>query len=202
MDKKGLLREIKEEVLNLKNSPLYKERVENNVFPVIGEGNHSARVMFIGEAPGANEAKNGKPFCGSAGKMLDWCLQEIEFDRADAYVTNIIKDRPPKNRDPYPEEIEIYAPFLDRQINIIQPKIIAPLGRFSAGYILEKFGLGDQVRPITSIHGAVFEAESDYGKITIIPLLHPASAIHNPHKKDTLLDGFKSLREKIDNTPE
>ncbi len=197
MDKDSALKKIKEEILGLENSPLYKERVANHVFPVIGEGDHNAKVMFIGEAPGEKEAKSGRPFCGTAGKLLDWCLSEIGVDRKETYITNIVKDRPPKNRDPYPEEIDIYSPFLDRQIDIIQPEIIATLGRFSAEYMLVKMGLADKVRPITQLHGSVLQTKTNYGSVRIVPLLHPAAAIHNPTQKNFLLEGFKSLKQEI-----
>ncbi len=176
-------------------SPLYKERVESGVFPVIGEGNHDGVVMFVGEAPGAREAATGRPFCGSAGKILDQCLQEIGLERGDTYVANILKDRPPNNRDPLPEEIEIYTPFLDRQINIIQPKIIASLGRFSAEYMLKKFYLEEEIRPITALHGVPVDAEAEYGAIKILPLLHPAVVIYNRGKKETLMEGFHTLKK-------
>ncbi len=197
MTKTERLREIKDEILRLKKSPLYKERVENKVFPVIGEGSHDAVVMFIGEAPGAREAATGRPFCGSAGKILDECLKEIEFKREEAYITNILKDRPPRNRDPLPEEIEIYTPFLDRQINIIQPRIIVSLGRFSAEYILKKFNLGEKMRTITALHGIPFDAQTKYGTIKILPLLHPAMAVYNRSKKDLLMEGFFSLKKLL-----
>src|SRR3989338_8644138 len=140
-NKEDLLKQIKEEVVNLKESPLYAERIENNVFPVIGEGNHDAKVMFIGEAPGKNEAATGKPFCGASGRILTELIESIGLKREDVYITNVLKDRPTDNRDPLPEEIKIYAPFLDRQIEIIQPTVIASLGRYSMAYIMERFGL-------------------------------------------------------------
>ena len=121
-EKTELLRQIKEEVINLKGSPLALARVKNEVFPVIGEGNHDADIMFIGEAPGRNEAETGRPFCGAAGRVLDELLLSINVPRKDVYITNIVKDRPPLNRDPEPEEINVYAPFLDRQVAVIQPK--------------------------------------------------------------------------------
>ena len=108
------LKKIKDEVVALVASPLYAYRVDNDYLPVIGEGSHSAKIMFVGEAPGKNEAKTGRPFCGRAGKVLDNLLASVGIDRQDVYVTNIVKDRPQGNRDPLPEEIEIYAPFLDR----------------------------------------------------------------------------------------
>ena len=127
MDRTELLKRIKDEVINLKKSPLYQERIKNNVFPVIGEGSHQAKIMFVGEAPGRNEAKTGRPFCGAAGKILDELLASAGIDRKDIYITNIVKDRPPSNRDPLPEEIKIYGPFLDRQIEIIQPEVLATM---------------------------------------------------------------------------
>src|SRR3989344_9115887 len=107
-ERKEALRKIKDEVIALKKSPLYTFRIENKNLPVIGEGDHFAKIMFIGEAPGRNEAKTGRPFCGAAGKIFDELLASAGIKREDVYVTNIVKDRPPQNRDPLPEEIELY----------------------------------------------------------------------------------------------
>lgn len=195
MSKKDeLLKKIKDEVLNLTDSPLYSERIKNEVFPVIGEGSHDARIMFIGEAPGRNEAKTGRPFCGAAGKILDDLLALVEIKREDVYITNIVKDRPPFNRDPLPKEIEVYGPFLDRQIEIIKPAIIATLGRYSMVYIMEKFGLEFGIEPISVAHGKAYEAEASYGKIKIVALYHPAAAIYNQHLKETLEKDFQVLK--------
>jgi len=136
-NKVALMKKIKDEILELTASPLYAERVANGVFPVIGEGSHDADIMFVGEAPGKNEAKTGRPFCGASGKMLDDLLLGANLKREEVYITNIVKDRPTQNRDPSPEEIAIYAPYLDRQIDIIEPKVIATLGRYAMNYILE-----------------------------------------------------------------
>ncbi|OGN05612.1 MAG: hypothetical protein A3B99_01540 [Candidatus Yanofskybacteria bacterium RIFCSPHIGHO2_02_FULL_44_12b] len=193
-DRTELLRKIKDEVLGLTSSPLYKDRVKNKTFPVIGEGSHYAGIMFIGEAPGKNEAATGRPFCGAAGKILDQLLESIAVPRQDVYITNIVKDRPPFNRDPLPEEIEIYAPFLDRQIDIIRPKTIVTLGRFSMDYIMRKFGLSSELKAISQMHGKIFEAETLFGKIKIIPLYHPAVAVYNSNMKTTLIDDFKILK--------
>ncbi len=193
-ERKELMRQIKDEVIALKNSPLYKFRIENNYLPVIGEGSHSAKIMFIGEAPGRNEAKTGKPFCGAAGKILDELLESADIKREEVYITNIVKDRPPQNRDPLPEEIKIYGPFLDRQINIIQPKIIATLGRYAMGYIMTKLGLESELEPISKMRGKVFEAETTYGSTRIIPLYHPCVAIYNPHTKTQLKSDFAILK--------
>ncbi|MFH0845783.1 MAG: uracil-DNA glycosylase [Patescibacteria group bacterium] len=157
MSKTDEMKKIEDELLNLKKSPLYAERIKNKVLPVIGEGSYNAKIMFVGEAPGKNEAMTGKPFCGASGRVLDELLAHIKLDRKDVYVTNIVKDRPTDNRDPSPEEIKVYGPFLDRQIEIIQPKVIATLGRYSAEYIMKLFGLEEQIETIGKMHGKVFE---------------------------------------------
>ncbi len=192
-----LLRQIRDEVWNFKESPLYAERVRNLAYPVIGEGSHDARVMFIGEAPGRTEAATGRPFAGAAGKLLDELLASIGVPRASVYITNVVKDRPPQNRDPLPEEISLYAPFLDRQIAIIQPKIIVLLGRHSMAAILEKFGLDAMIGPISRLHGTVLDAEAPDGKITIIPMYHPAAALYNPELKQELLKDFQTLKKLL-----
>ncbi len=189
------LRQIRDEVLALKESPLYAERIKNNVFPVIGEGSHDAKIMFVGEAPGKNEAATGKPFCGAAGKILDELLASVQLDRKDIYITNIVKDRPPFNRDPLPDEIEVYGPFLSRQIDIIQPAVIATLGRFSMDYIMREFGLMGELAPISRLHGQALTGTASYGPVMVIPLYHPAAAIYNQSLKDTLLQDFKILEK-------
>mgnify|MGYP001586029651 CR=1 FL=1 len=199
------LKKIKDEIVAAKNSPLYDFRVKNNFLPVIGEGDHYAKIMFIGEAPGKNEALTGRPFCGAAGRILDELLQSINIDRKDVYITNIVKDRPPFNRDPLPEEIEFYAPFLIRQIEIIKPEVIATLGRFSMNYIMKKFGLESELKSISVIHGKVFVApvmnkgdkiqqNSISAPGRIIPLYHPAVAIYNNSTKETLKKDFEILK--------
>lgn len=191
------MKQIKDEILVLESSPLYAERLRNKVFPVIGEGSHYAKIMFVGEAPGRNEAATGRPFCGAAGRVLDDLLAGAGVKRADVYVTNIVKDRPPENRDPFPEEIAAYAPFLDRQIEIIAPMVIATLGRFSMRYVMEKFGLGLQVGAISQIHGRVFETQASYGPLVVLPLYHPAVAIYNQREKETLVKDFQTLTNYV-----
>lgn len=194
-DRDELLRIIKDEIMALKESPLYAERVKNNVLPVIGEGSHYAEIVFIGEAPGKNEAATGKPFCGASGRILDELLASASIERADVYVTNIVKDRPPLNRDPLPGEIEIYGPFLDRQLEIIRPKTIATLGRFSMEYIMRRFGLEAHLKPIGQMHGKVFETDAPYGKVRIVPLYHPTVAIYNSNTKSVLKSDFQILKK-------
>ncbi|MEO8637629.1 MAG: uracil-DNA glycosylase [Candidatus Taylorbacteria bacterium] len=196
MSKIDEMKKIKDEVLDLKESPLFAYRTENNYFPVIGEGSHESKIMFVGEAPGRNEAKTGKPFCGAAGKILDSLLLSAGIPRAEVYITNIVKDRPQENRDPLPNEIELYGPFLDRQINIIQPEIIATLGRYSMGYIMKKFDKELELEPISQAHGKAYEAEASYGAIKIVALYHPAAAIYNQHLLETLKKDFSVLGDQ------
>src|SRR3989304_3496319 len=171
-----LLKKIRDEIINLTTSPLYQYRKKNNYFPVIGEGNHNAAIMFSGEAPGQKEAECGRPFCGAAGKILDELIESIGLKRADVYITNVVKDRPPNNRDPNQVEIDLYSPFLERQIEIIQPEVIATLGRFSTKFILEKFEMPEKNQSITLLHGKALDAIAKYGPIKIVPLYHPAVA--------------------------
>jgi uracil-DNA glycosylase len=194
-DRTELMKQIKDEVVALKKSPLYQYRIDNKNFPVIGEGDHNANIVFVGEAPGRNEAKTGKPFCGRAGSILDELLASVNLKREEIYITNIVKDRPPENRDPSPEEIKIYGPFLDRQIEIIQPKVLVSLGRYSMYYLLEKFGLAEQAVPISQAHGQVYTAVASYGPIKIIPLYHPAAAIYNQALIGTLKTDFQVLKK-------
>ncbi len=193
-ERKSALRKIKDEVMNLKDSPLYNFRILNKNFPVIGEGSHFAKIMFIGEAPGKNEAATGRPFCGASGRILDELLVSANIKREEVYVTNIVKDRPPENRDPLPNEIEIYGPFLDRQIEIIKPKVLATLGRYSMNYVMNRYGLEFEVEPISKIHGKLFETEMSFGKIKVVPLYHPAVAVYNATTKDELKKDFEILK--------
>ena len=191
------MKAIRDEVIALKTSPLYEYRIRNKYLPVIGEGSHDAAIMFVGEAPGKNEALQGKPFVGASGKLLNQMLDNVGIPREAVYITNIVKDRPPENRDPLPEEIASYGPFLNRQIDIIEPKIIATLGRFSYGYIMRNFDMEFSIEPISRAHGKSFDAEASYGTIKIVPLYHPAAAIYNQHLKQTLFDDFQILKQFI-----
>ncbi|MFO0718902.1 MAG: uracil-DNA glycosylase [Candidatus Paceibacterota bacterium] len=196
-DRKEKLKEIRDEVINFTVSDLCKERIKNKTFPVLGEGSHFADIVFIGEAPGKNESMTGRPFVGASGKVLDELLLSAGIPREDVYITNIVKDRPPQNRDPLPEEIEMYAPFLDRQIEIIQPKVIATLGRFAMMYIMKRYGLESKLDLISNIHGKIFEAKTPYGKVKMVPLYHPAVAVYNNKTKDSLKEDFQTLKQFI-----
>lgn len=186
--KEEKMKRIEEEVKNCKKCELWKTR--NN--PVLGDGSLDAKIMFIGEAPGYWEDKKGKPFVGKAGKVLDELLESVGLKREEVYIANILKCRPPNNRDPEPKEIEACSPYLERQIFLISPRVIATLGRFSMDYILKKFGLGE--RKISEVHGKVFEINTIRGKVKIIPMYHPAVAVYNPNMKDILKKDFEALR--------
>ncbi len=185
---------VRDEVVNLTDSPLYKYRKENDYHAVLGEGDHDTNIVFIGEAPGKNEARSGRPFCGASGKILDELLESIDIPRKSVYITNIVKDRPPENRDPTPSEIEVYGPFLDRQIAIIEPKVIVPLGRYSMNYVMKKFNLDLKIEPISVAHGKAYEAKCSYGAVTILPMYHPAAAIYTRALLETLKKDFQSLK--------
>lgn len=183
------LEKIKEEVLACTKCPLHKERKGNSVFPVIGEGNHKAKIMFVGEAPGFNEARTGRPFCGAAGRILEELLESASIERKDVYITNILKDRPPKNRDPEPREIKACLPYLEKQISLIKPEAVCTLGRYAMEAFMKRSGLDHG--PISQIHGKVFE---DKG-FKIIPFYHPAVAVYNAGMKETLKKDFEVLKK-------
>ena len=189
------LEKIKAEILICKNCPLYIERENNNFLAVPGEGNSRAKIVFVGEAPGLTEAQTGRPFCGQAGKVLDELLLSASIKREDVFITNIVKDRPPANRNPEPEEIKACSPYMDRQIEEIKPEIICTLGNFSTSYIMGKYGLGEEIRGISRIHGRVFQIDNLSGRIKIIPLYHPAVAVYNANMKKVLADDFKVLKK-------
>lgn len=195
MDKTTRMRAVRDAIVNLQESPLYNYRIDNNYFPVIGEGNHNADIVFIGEAPGKREAETARPFCGAAGRVLDELLESIQLAREDVYITNIVKDRPPDNRDPKPEEIALYSPFLLEQIEILEPKVIATLGRFSMQFILETFGMAEVGGTISKLHGKKLETEGPEGKVFVVPLYHPAVALYNSNTKKTLLSDFQVLSD-------
>jgi DNA polymerase len=197
MSKYDEMKKIRDELFVFKESPLFEYRTSNKYFPVVGEGSHDAQIMFVGEAPGKTEAKTGKPFCGAAGKFLSYLLESIGLSREKVYITNVVKDRPQENRDPTPEEIVLYGPFLDRQIEIIQPKVIATLGRHSMLYVMKKFGLDFELEPISKIHGKVFETKASYGPLSIVTLYHPAAALYNGSMRDVLKKDFDVLKKFV-----
>jgi len=177
------LEKLKREMEENKKLPLFGQA--NLVF---GEGDAGAEVMFIGEAPGFHEDRLSRPFVGQAGKLLDKLFVLINWPRESVYITNIVKRRPPENRDPLPEEIEAYKPYLKKQIQIISPKIIATLGRFAMNYFLPDF-------KISQSHGKGIVLR---GKI-IYPLYHPAAALRATAILKELEADFKKLPDLLKN---
>ena len=158
---------------------------------VPGEGNADADIMFVGEAPGKNEDLQGKPFIGSAGKFLAEMLSSINLQREDIFITNIVKYRPPENRDPEPTEIADCMPWLHEQIAIIQPKIIVTLGR----HALEHFIPG---KKISEVHGQAFRRTfDDIGEQVFFALYHPAAALYNGSMRTTLISDFQKIPQVL-----
>ena len=172
--KEKAMRELEAEIRACTRCPLHATRKN----PVPGEGNLDAELMLIGEAPGYWEDVKGRPFVGAAGKLLDRLLASAGFRREEVYIANVLKCRPPGNRDPRPEEVRACTSFLDRQISIIKPRVIATLGRHSTGYIFSKAGM--RFTRIGDVRGKVYEVEILGLKLILVPTLHPASALYNP----------------------
>lgn len=184
---------IAAEVEGLTESPLYEFRAQNNYHMVFGAGNPDAEIVLIGEAPGESEAKKGLPFVGASGRVLDEFLGDAGLTRAEIYITNVVKDRPPDNRDPSKAEIALYSPFLLRQLEVIQPKVIATLGRFAMDFVFNMFDMAEKGRKISQVHGQEFTAQTSFGEVTVVPLYHPAVSLYNQSQKATLRDDFRAL---------
>ncbi|MFP4045842.1 MAG: type-4 uracil-DNA glycosylase [Candidatus Aenigmatarchaeota archaeon] len=186
------MKELEEKTRECKRCKLHEDRT--NAVP--GEGSYEAGIMFIGEAPGRQEDLEGRPFVGRAGDILDDLLEKIGLERNEVYIANILKCRPPRNRDPKKEEIKKCTPYLDKQIQLLDPRIIVPLGNFAAKYILEKYNF--EKKSIGKVHGEVYEVSNLKGRVTIVPQYHPAAATYDPSKKDVLEEDFKGVERKIE----
>lgn len=177
-DKLIAIEQLNGEVAVCPNCDLSKTRT--NAVP--GSGNPNADIVFIGEGPGFNEDKQGLPFVGQAGKFLDELLASISLDRDDVYICNVVKCRPPNNRDPLPPEIEACAPWLEQQLDIIKPRMIVTLGRFSMARYFKGQTIG-------RIHGQ----PKAFDGVTVVPMYHPAAALHQASLRQTILDDFAKL---------
>ena len=186
--KQALLEQIKADIVKNNICPNLAREAKNLV---MGDGNINADIVIIGEAPGKKEDESGLPFMGAAGKFLNEMLTGVNIDRSDVYITNIVKYRPPKNRDPSTEEKEQFWPFLLRQLDVIQPKIVVTLGRHSMGYFLPG-------QKISQIHGQPSQVEFNNQKITVVPLYHPAAAIYRRSMREILTDDFNKLPKIIE----
>jgi len=176
----------------LTTSPLYKYRLKQGVWPIVGEGDHDARLMFVGEAPGKNEVKVGRPFIGKSGQVLTRLLNEVSIKRESVYITSVVKDRPPGNRKPTPEELAIYSPLMKRQIDIIKPKIIVSLGGFALSWIWSNYGEGESGK-ISQIHGQVKSLDKSRWQMMLMPLYHPAVALYDRSKINILRQDMTKL---------
>jgi DNA polymerase len=195
--KQAKLDDIKQHILDDKVTPELAEGATQLVF---GDGNPEAELVFIGEAPGKNEDLQGVPFVGAAGKFLNEMLEMIGLKREDIYITNIVKYRPPDNRDPLPAEKKAFLPYLQRQLEAIQPKVVVTLGRHSLNCFLPDL-------QISQVHGqpkrvklALKKKTDDSLQVVILPLFHPAAALYNGAMRQTLIDDFAlipAIIEKI-----
>ena len=192
MSKEQRMKEIEDEVAKCRKCALWMTKTKS----VFGEGSLNPKVMFISEAPGYNEDQQGRPFVGKAGKILDELLEIIGLKREEVYIANVLKCRPPNNRDPKPEEIKACTPYLDKQIQIIKPKIICTMGNFATKYVFEKFGL--KSGNIGKLHGKAFKIRNLLMNCVVIPLYHPAVATYNSGMKTTLIEDFRRIKEFIE----
>ena len=192
VEKESLLDQIRADIVS---QNICSDLAKTATHLVMGDGNPDADIVFIGEAPGKNEDLTGKPFVGAAGKFLDELLNSIGLNRSDIYITNIVKYRPPNNRDPSPAEKKAFWPFLIRQLATIEPAVIVTLGRHSMEYFLPN-------AKISQIHGQpkrmkVKLAGDRTSEWIIMPLYHPAAALYNGGLKQTLLDDFSHVKQFI-----
>ncbi|MBI4597008.1 MAG: uracil-DNA glycosylase [Candidatus Omnitrophica bacterium] len=181
--KQDELSALTQDVLRCRRCPLYRTRTH----AVISDGSPQAELVFVGEAPGRDEDLQGKPFVGAAGQLLTKMIEAMGLRRADVYICNVLKDRPPGNRTPLPEEVDACRPFLERQLAIIQPKVICVLGAVAA-----KALLGPHVA-ITKIRGQV----RDYQGIPLVPTFHPAYLLRNPPAKTFAWTDLKLVRKLL-----
>ena len=187
MKAEAVLKQIAEQTAVCTRCKLHHSR--KNAVP--GAGNPHSEIMFIGEGPGFHENEQGLPFVGPAGQFLDELLEETDLKREDVFITNVVKCRPPGNRDPQPEELEACKPYLERQIAAINPDVIVTLGRFSMGHFINN-------GKISSIHGRSFWSN---GRM-IIPMYHPAAALHQPSLRQVVVDDFKKLPDMVSEAQE
>ena len=187
MDKPGALAALKQRIFDENITP---ELASQATQLVMGDGNVNADVVFIGEAPGKNEDLQGLPFVGAAGKFLNEMLAAAGMSREDVYITNIVKYRPPNNRDPLPDEKKAFWPYLLKQLQIIQPKVVVTLGRHSMEYFLPGMF-------ISQIHGQPKRIKFGDSTIVVVPLYHPAAALYNGGLRQTLIDDFTRMPEII-----
>jgi len=181
------LEDLKYQVENCRKCGLW----ENRSHPVLGEGNPKAEVMFIGEAPGREEDRLGRPFVGAAGRLLDEIFSEIGIKRGEVYITNVVKCRPPGNRPPTKREVRACSIYLDKQISIIKPRIVVALGNTAASYILDRYNM--RFTSMRRTHGKVFKVGTMWGEMRILLTYHPAAALRNPGLREVIKEDLRGL---------
>lgn len=186
--KKEQLDQIKADIIKNNVCPDLAKQAKNLV---MGDGDADAEILFIGEAPGKNEDEQGLPFVGAAGKFLNEMLESVGMDRSKVYITNIVKYRPPNNRDPEPAEKAAFWPYLLQQLEVIKPKLIVTLGRHSMEYFMPNQRIGQ-------VHGQPKRIELGGSKIVILPLFHPAAALYNGSMRQTLFEDFSKLTKVLE----
>ena len=197
MNKQTLLENIRQQILDAGVTPELRDQATQLVF---GSGNPDSDIVFVGEAPGKNEDLKGEPFVGAAGRFLDEMLQSVNLQRSDIYITNIVKYRPPNNRDPSPEEKKEFLPYLQAQLEVIQPKVLITLGRHSTNCFLPDLQISRE-------HGHPKRVKLAFKndplnrpqvlEVVILPLFHPAAALYNGGLRQTLLDDFLAIPDII-----
>ncbi len=190
MTKQQQLDELQAELEAAKLTPELAAQATQLVF---GDGNADADIVFIGEAPGKNEDLQGKPFVGASGKFLSEMLESIGLKREDIYITNIVKYRPPNNRDPSPDEKKQFLPYLQSQLEIIQPKVVVTLGRHSMNCFLPDLQISNVHGEPKRIRIAMKHHADDTLPLVILPLYHPAAALYNGSMRQTLVDDFSLI---------
>lgn len=188
--KQDKLEAIKEQIVKNKVCPELAEQATQLVF---GDGNVDSDIVFIGEAPGKNEDIQGKPFVGAAGKFLNEMLEMINLKREDIYITNIVKYRPPANRDPLPEEKKAFLPYLQSQLEVIKPKVVVTLGRHSTNCFLPDLQISKAHGEPKRVKLSLKEHAGDVLETVILPLFHPAAALYNGGMRQTLIDDFARI---------
>ena len=192
MSKQELMDELVDEVGQCQRCRLW-ERAKK---AVAGEGSLDASLMLIGEAPGYWEDVKGRPFVGAAGRLLDELLSSIDLNRRDVYISNIIKHRPPNNRDPRKDEVEACSPYLDRQIRTIRPSILLTLGRHSAKYVLSTVDV--EMKGITEVRGRIYVGKLFGFMVRVMPTFHPAAALYNPEYRSALEEDFQRVKKELE----
>ena len=184
------LERLKEEVMNCKKCDLWKVRLN----PVFGEGPADAKIMLVGLGPGYQENKQGRPFVGPAGKLLNSLLSLVGLSREEVYITNVIKCYLPNNKATE-EQLKACTPYLDRQVELIRPKVLIALGNVSASYLLTKFG----IKPMSMgrMHCTLYRVSTIFGELAIVPMYHPASALRNPALRGIVEEDWKNLRDGL-----